>query len=182
MVFAIGLPVIGIAFQQNTLTWPILLNAKRSQPDQLGGRRIQRPRLLELAFTIRLFQDVTRQNRKTVKQPLGRGVRAGKREAHRILIQLGDRQRLAIDQQQIALRSADGFVQINGERKDHVVRVERVPSEKRIPLRNLSRKGAAVRRHFPGLRQRRFGLLRRAVDRDQVSVQAFKYFARQLRR
>ncbi len=86
---------------------------------------------------------------KAVKNTLGGSVGSRQREAHRVGINFGNRHRLAVDDQQIALRGIDRFVHVNGEGKEHVVGIEWMAVREANPFAELKREGAAVRRCLP---------------------------------
>ena len=85
-----------------------------------------------------------RQYGKAVEQSFGCRVRARQCESHRVLIEFGDLNRLAINDQQVALRGINCFIHVKIERENNVVRVERVPVGKAYSFAELKSKNAAV--------------------------------------
>ncbi len=63
------------------------------------------------------------------------------------------------------------LVEVDLERKQHILGVERRAIGKAQTMAQLHRELPAILRHRPGFRQRRFRLLRRAIDVDQVRRQ-----------
>src|ERR1700758_190606 len=109
---------------------------------------------------------MSRQHRQAIEESLCSRVRAWQHESHRVWVQLCYSQRLAINDEQIALRRTYGFIQIEGKRKHHVVNVEPMTIGKPNSFAKMKGKTAAIRRDPPRFRKRRLGFLREAVDAD----------------
>ena len=60
--------------------------------------------LREVAFVILLLQQMFREHRKAIEQSFGRRIGARQREPHRILIEFGNQDGFAVDDQQVPLR------------------------------------------------------------------------------
>src|SRR5882757_8127076 len=116
------------------------------------------------------------QHRQPIKQPLSRCIRPRERETNRVLIKLGDFERLAVNYQQITLWGADIFIHVNRKREDYVVRIKGLPVRKTNTLAQMQREYTPVRRNLPRLRKPGFSLLRRTIDADQVRVAPADHF------
>ena len=111
----VRLPVIRVPLQYDSLPCYVLLHAKRTQPCDLIGWRVQRPCLVEFSFAIGFFQQMPEKHRQAIKQPLGSSVGARQGKSHGVGIQLGYEQGLAIQDQQVTLRRANRLVKIERE-------------------------------------------------------------------
>src|ERR1700692_291787 len=117
MVLAVNLPVIRIALHDDPLTWNILLKAKRAQAGHLGRLRIERPSLCEMALSIRFFQQMLWQHCESVEQSFRRRIGTRQCETHRVRIEFSNSDRLAVNNQQIALRRIHGRSPVTVERE-----------------------------------------------------------------
>ena len=115
---------------------------------------------------------MTRQHRDAVEQPLRGGVRLRQIDLNRVLIELPHGDRLPSDDQQIALRRRHLLVQVDLKREQHIVGVERIAIGETNAAAQRQREPAAIGRDRPRPRQGGFGLLRFAVDMNQVRHRA----------
>jgi hypothetical protein len=69
----------------------------------------------------------------------------GQSEAHVVGVEFGYGDRLAIDDEQIALGRIDSLVHVHGEREDHVIGVERMTVGKSNASPKLEGESPAVR-------------------------------------
>jgi hypothetical protein len=135
----IHLPVVRVLFQRDSLTRNITFHPKRPQARHLGRGRAQTPHLGQLAFAVRLLQQMPGQNREAVKQPFGGSVRLGQPETHRVRAGLLHLDGLPADDQQIAIRRVQLLVEIDLKREDHIIRVKRMAIGKLQPAAQLQR-------------------------------------------
>ncbi len=94
---AIDFPVERVPFEDDLLAGHVLLESIRPEARDVGGAGRQAPRLGQPAFQIWLLEQVPRQHRHVVEEPLGRRVWLAQIELHRLLIQLAHRNRFAAD-------------------------------------------------------------------------------------
>src|SRR5262249_28199664 len=123
---------------------------------------------------------MARKDGDAVKKAIADGVGSRKGETHGVLIYLLHLDRLVIDYQQVALRGTGLFVKIDLEGEEDVIGVERRAIREPHSATKLKSECLAVRRRRPGFRQRRHGLLRVAIDVDQVGGHATDDVARSL--
>src|SRR5215469_4081380 len=100
------------------------MDPKRAESDDLGRGRIQAPSVRQPSSAIRFLQAMTWQNRKTIKQALGRSVGARQVKSHCISIQFSDYDRLTVQDQLVALSGMDFFVQHHAKGESNVVGIE----------------------------------------------------------
>ena len=81
----------------------------------------------------------------------------------------------AADNQLITLRGVHVLIEINTESEKDVVSVDGLAVRKLQTFPQGQRVLQPVCRNFPGLRQRGFGELRRAIDMNQVGLHCAKY-------
>src|SRR5437764_13343607 len=99
MLVAIGLPIIGIPFQHNLLAGKILLQPEGPQPGKGLRCCIEVPLLRKPTLFIRLLQQMTRKNGKTIEQSFGCCIRLCEIETYGVSVKLCDRERLSVDYQ-----------------------------------------------------------------------------------
>src|SRR5215472_1197232 len=123
---------------------------------------------------------MTRKDGYAVKDSFGGRVRLRQLKPDAVRIQLLNANRLAGDDQQVALRSIDLFVEIDLETEDHIVRIEGLAVREMQTAAKLQRILPAILRNLPRLRQGRLRLLRSAINVNQVSRKASNDFTRSL--
>ena len=132
----------------------------------------------ELAFLEGHLQKVAGHHRQAVKDALGGGVRLGQSEANCVLIYFLYCNRFSADDKKIALRRMQFLVEINCEGEHHVVGVEGLTIRKAQAMAQVHREHSPILGDSPGLGQGGFGLLRCAVDVDQIGGQPADHLSR----
>ena len=175
---AILLPVVRILREDDVLAGPDPLDAERTEPRDVAGRRRDAPRGREAAVLPRAVEPMARQHRDAVEDPLGCGVRRRQIDGDRPRVDLADRDRLAADEQQIALRRMQPLVQIRAEAEDDIVGVEHMAVGEAHAAAQAQHIVQAVGRNRPRCGERRLGALRLAVDVNEVGLRAPDHVAR----
>src|SRR5580704_17651688 len=165
-------PVIRIALEHHALAGDVVFQAKRTEAGKLARRHRKTPRFGKSAVAIRGFEEMTRQDRNASEQPLGGRVGLREFKANGVVVQFRDGDRFSANDEQIALRRIDFFVEVNLKTEDDVVRVERLSVGEAQAAAKLQRVLLAVAGNAPGLCQRGFGLQRRAIDMNQIGGEA----------
>ena len=165
---AIDLPVERIALEDEPLARDVFADAEGPQPRQhlRGGR--QSPDLRQASLGVRALEEMARQHRQAVEQPLANRVRLRQVHLHRVLIDLAHGDRHPADDQQVVLRRADFFVQVNAKREEDIVGVERFAVGETDAAAKRQRETAAIGRNGPRPRQRWLRLLRFTIEVNQV--------------
>src|SRR5437879_11213845 len=92
-------------------------------------------------------------------------------------VYLAHSDRFPANDQEISLRSMYVFIEIDPETEEHIICIERLPvRESQSPPKHECVR-EAVWRDLPGLGERRFRLLRRPVDMDEVGLHDANHFA-----
>src|SRR5689334_8550520 len=168
MLVAIDFPVIRIPLKHHALTGKILLQPERTESSDCIERDIQVPGFSEPSLLVRLLQQMFWKDRQGIKDPFGRSIGLSQIKPYGVCVQLCHRERLAVDHQEVALGRVNLVVQVHFESKDYVVGIEWLSVGEAQAFAEFQNKAAAVLRYLPGTGQRRFGLLRDAVDMYQI--------------
>src|SRR4051812_39985714 len=110
-----------IALQHDPLAGSGFFQSKWSQPGDLARRGAGSPDLAKLSLAVRPLQAMPGQDGETVEQALGRGVRARQVEDHTIRVEFARDDRLAINEEQVALRGTGLRVEVYPKREHHVI-------------------------------------------------------------
>jgi hypothetical protein len=135
-------------------------------------------RICEVALAIDGFQEVPRKNRDTVEKPLSGGIRLGHFKSNRVLIHFFNRDRFAAYDQKISLGRIYFFVQVDLEAEHDVVGIEGLPVRESQAAAEPQRVLSAITGCGPGFCKSGFGLLRAAIDMNQVRRQTANHVAR----
>src|SRR5262249_12496289 len=99
-------------------------------------------------------------------------------ELNRVLVDLADANRLSPDDQQIPLRRARVLVEIRAKREHHVVGVDGMTVGESEAVAEHDRVSAAIWGNGPRPGERGFGLLRFAIDVNEVGDGAGNHVTR----
>jgi hypothetical protein len=166
----IALPVVGVALEHDALAGHDFAHPERSGADDRRRRRGDRPLLRQRAGGVRCPEHVPGQDGDAVEHPIGDRVRLGERDDDGEVVDLAHADRLAGDNQQVALRRGEFLVQVDLEREHDIVGGQRVAVGEFQAGPQLEGVFTPVRRGGPRRGQRRLGLERAAIDVYQVRV------------
>src|SRR4051812_41002983 len=118
-----------------------------------------------------------RQHRNIVKEPFSRRVRLTQFKADGVLSILPHRDGFVIDDQQVALRRMQLFVEVDLEAEEDVVGIERLPVGKSNSAAKLEGVMKTVFRNFPRLGESRLAQLRHSINVYEVRSHPANYIA-----
>ena len=134
--------------------------------------------LANLAVVPGLFEQMTRKNIDAIKHAFGGcvGLRQPKSDVRRIDFFYADR--LAANDQKIALGRVHGFIQIRAESENDIVGIHGMAVGKAQPAPELQDILSTIARYGPGFSHAGLGFERTAIDGDQVRHHAANHIAR----
>ena len=174
-------PVVPVAAQRQPRAGDVLLDREGPGPDDLRGVGVEAPGLVERPRVDGRLQDVLRVDRLSHRAQEG-GEGHGQRELHRVVVHDGHRHRRLAPLPALRVREAERegravvardvvVVDDPVERELDIGRRERLPVVPGDVAAQVERPGEAVGRVLPGLRQRRFHLVRQPRDLGQALEQ-----------
>ena len=130
----------------------------------------RRPELVQLSFFVRLFEEMARQDGETIEESFFDAIGLGELENERVRVEFVNGDRFAADNQQIALRGVDIFVEVDAKGEEDVIGIERMAVREAQTFAQRERVMEAVRGNLPGLGESGFGELGGTVDVNEVGL------------